>query len=140
MLGYCEITKRCRFAELEGPGKVKVARNIEFIGHEMAMLNVRKANSGAEIKNPAVDVPFMNITPVPIVNVNERAVENHTERDSSFNEGTATVDPDSHHQTVSEKCESETTGSPKSLLHLNASPGTSNPHVSRKLLLMMWNL
>jgi hypothetical protein len=106
----------------------------EFTEHDMAMLNVRKESSGAEGKNPSVDMPFMNITPVPIVNVNKKAVENHTEKDSSLDEGTVTVDSDSQQQTVSEKCKLETTGSPQSLLDLNVSPGTSNSDVSEGII------
>jgi hypothetical protein len=76
----------------------------------------------------------MNITPVQIVNVNKKAVENHTERYSSFDEGAVTVDSDSEQQTVSEKCESETTGSPRSMLDLNVSLGTSNSDVSEEII------
>jgi hypothetical protein len=140
MLGYCDRTKGSTLADLERPGKVKVAHNMEFIEHKMDMLNVRKESPGTEGKNPSVYVPFMNITPVSIVNVNEKAAENHTERDSSFDESSITVDSDSQHQTVSEKCESEITRSPQNVLHLNVSPGTCNSVFLRKLLLMLWSI
>jgi hypothetical protein len=56
MLRYCESTKGYRLADLQRREKVTIARNVEFVEHEMAMFNVRKKIQVLRKKNLLVNL------------------------------------------------------------------------------------
>jgi hypothetical protein len=134
MLGYFESTKGYRLADLDRPQKVRIVCNIEFTGHEMALLNVRKGSSGVKGEKPLTSVTSMDKTSVLVVIINKETAKSHIENGSFSGEDNITIDSDYQQQTVSEETESETAGPPLILSDLNVSPDVSNSDISEEII------